>query len=260
MKNVKDVVDGMYIEFQEIDSIFKNKQRSRVNKLVKQGVKELNMTFPQGIKGMNVKIPMSCRVFKPEDYEYFIQAYLISCDGRKIEIKRNNNVPSEVNHFILDCDGSVVRDCVGDLTEECIVCNPSSTGECIPSCTTCCGTGRYMSYENQLFLSEIEKYKDVWIKEEKDYFSFSSELEGLAIVIEYASNNISNITECEIPIRPEFLSALEYYVKWKLLEDGIETSGRSKEYYIKYKTLKEKALSEQNSLTLTDIYATFMRL
>lgn len=255
-----DIIETLSIESQQIDSVFRNKPRFMMIRYAKEGMKRLNLTFGMNVKGMNVQIPASCTVFKPEGFERFIRAYLIDCDGRKTEIRRDQNMPSEIFNFLVDCDGSLVESCTEDgmLTTNCISCNkPVETCEIDCHCNSC-GCDFTLPKSAQQMLHDIIRYKDSWIKENQDNWTFSSDLENMNIIIEYIANQTSNVEECSIIVDEKLAIALEYYIKYRLLEGGQDTMGYSKEYYQKFKRAKESELIRQNALTLTDLYSTIL--
>ena len=103
-----DIIEDIHLEAQDGDSIFRNKKRYNMVRYAKEGLQELEMTFATHLRGMNVEIGTSCKVFKPEGYEAFVRAYILDCDGRTIEIKRNPNIPNDVLHYLTSCNQMVI--------------------------------------------------------------------------------------------------------------------------------------------------------
>ena len=249
-----DIVETLHLEAQSIDSLFRNKPRYLYNLYAKEGLKKIGLTFGLNVKGMNFNVPSSCTVYKPEGYEAFVRAYLINCDGKTIELNINNRVPEEIRHYLLNCDGSIITDCSGDLYDNCTVCNANGSGEFIDSCcTTCEGTGKYCPSEIEQLLNDIEAHKNSWIKEHKDRFEFSSDLEETAVVIEYISNQTAGVDECAIHLDEKYTDVLEYYIKYRLLEGGEQTLQQAQYFRKRYKELRDAQITKNNPITRNDI-------
>lgn len=271
-----DIIEDIYLESQDIDSIFRNKKRYNMVRYGKEGLQELEMTFATHLKAMNVEIPTSCKIYKPNGYEAFVRAYLIDCDGRTIEIKRNPNIPNDVLHYLTNCDGSLITSDCGDIFDTCISCNPVKNPDfCLPygynesyersyfdvNCNICKGTGKFLSKESQYLVNALNKYKNSWIttKDILEYFQFSSDLEGLTIMIEYLSNETFNEDECAIQIETNLSKALTYYIRFRLLENGMETMAQSQYYWKRFKMARDKEIIRFNAMTKFDIYSIFLK-
>lgn len=260
MTSLFDIIETIYLESQQIDSIFRNKSRYMMGRYAKEGMKKLNLTFGMNIKGMNVQIPSSCLVYKPEHFERFIRAYLIDCNGRTTEINRNNKIPTEIYKYLVNCDGTLFDVCDedGNLSTECLECNePVKTCDVSCHCESC-GCDFNLSEEMQLLLHDLNTYKKSWIKENDDHFEFSSDLENMHVVIEYIGNQTENISECTIRVDEKMSLALEYWIKYRLLEGGQDTIAYADKFLAKYKKAKDSELIKQNALTLTDIYSAIL--
>ena len=260
-ETLHDIVEDIFLEAQDPDSIFRNKKRYNIVRYGRQGLQELGLTFATHLKGMNVTIPTSCRVYKPEGFETFVRAYLLDCDGRTVEIKRNPNIPEEILQYLLNCDGSILSDCDGELYTDCLICNTAESKIECNQCTECDGTGKLISPESKHLLISLEKYKDSWVKAKGnlDYFEFSSDLEGMAVVIEYLSNDVFENDECLITIDSNLRDALTYYVKFKLLENGMETMSQAQYFRRMFKSTRDREAIRNNALTKFDIYSLFTK-
>lgn len=220
----------------------------------KFGLNKLNLSFASNLKGVNVEIPMSCKVQKADDYYQFVRAYLINCDGRTIEIDRNQNIPDKIFHYLLNCDGTLLDTCEGDaLQDECMSCNPSTGNTCDINCSICCGTGFYMPKEIQQLIDDLNKYKDSWVKVGSDFYEFSADLEGKSVIIEYIGNQSGSLSECQIFIDEEMAEPLMYFIRWKLLENGQDTIVNAQYYERKFKASRNKAMINMNALSVSDI-------
>ena len=74
------------------------------------------------------------------------------------------------------------------------------------------------------------------------------------VIIEYLSNNTVGVEECSIKVDENLSNALEYFIKFKLLENGIETMQQAQYYWRKFKAIRDKELTKENALTKTDLY------
>lgn len=222
----------------------------------KSGLNKLNLSFASNLKGINTDIPFSCKVQMPDDYYQFVRAYLINCDGRTIEINRNQNIPGQVYHYLLQCDGTLLDTCDEDyLKDECLKCNPSTGNTCDINCSTCCGTGFYLPKEMKQLLDDLEKYKHSWVKTEGEFFEFSSDLEGMSVMIDYIGNQSGNLSECKIFIDEEMAEPLTYFIRWKLLENGQDTMVQSQYYKNMFKASRNKVSTSKNALSVNDVYS-----
>lgn len=249
---LKDIADEILYEASTQDSIFRNKEAPMVYKWLKVGMKNLNLTFAQNIRGLNIVVPAVCRVYKPHDYEQFIRAYILNCDGKRIEIARNNDIPEKISHFLVNCDGTLLQNCdLEELKDDCLKCNPpNNVPECCrEECDRCGGTGRCFSKEVSQLLHDMEMYGDSWISEHSDNFEFSQNLEDVAVVIEYMSNSLNSIEECKIVVPSDFEMALENYTKYKLLQGSEVTMGYAKPFYDEYKAYLNKIQTSRNGIT-----------
>lgn len=254
MATLSDIIETIHLEAQSIDSIFRNKPRYLYGLYGKEGLKKLGLTFGTNIIGMNVRIPSSCKVYKPQGFEAFLRAYLISCDGKTFELKTNNKIPNEVRHYLTNCDGSLIAGCE-ELYDKCIDCNSASgdINSVDNACNTCGGKGKYCPSDIEKLLADIETHKDSWISEKKDYFEFSSDLEDYAVVIEYISNQTAGAEECALNVDDKLELALEYYIKYRLLEGGQETMQQAQYYRRMYKNIKDAEVVKSNPLTQSDL-------
>lgn len=260
MTTLHDIIERIYLEAQNDDSIFRGKKRIWIKDYAIEGLGELNMTFANHVLAMNVQIPSACKVYKPQGYVDFLRAYLIDCDGKTIELKRNSKVPEEIYNYLTHCDGTLIQDdCNGDLTTDCLGCNePINISDGCYSCKECgCDNYSHLSDDVRELLFILEKYKDSWIraKSDTDYFEFSSDLEDVYVIIECFIDKSMGADECTIQVGEELKKTLEYYIKYRLLESGQDTMGMSDKFYQRYKTNKRKAMVADNALTTTDLFS-----
>lgn len=261
MGSFLDIIEGIDLEAKTVGSSFFGKPRWLIRKHGVRAMDKVGLTFGLKVRGMNVNIPSVCKVYKPDDYHRFVRAYLLMCDGRKIELDRNNDIPSDILNYLLDCDGTLMRDCdTTAMTSNCIRCNPTGEGCEDANCSSCGGTGKCCQEDWEQFLQDLEDYKESWIKEHQDYFEFSSNLEDVFVVIEYVANQTVGIEECAIKIPKNMEEIIEYFIKFKLLEGSSLTLQESQYYYQKYKNVKEREKIIHNQLTMNDLMTTaFMR-
>lgn len=263
MATLQDIIDIIDLESKSIDSLFRNKPRYMMGIYAREGMKALNLTVGTHILGMNFTVPGSCRVYKPEGYESFIRAYILNSDGNTIEIAVNKNVPEEVKRFLVNCDGTLLSGCDGgNITDNCLDTQPRNNYDPC-ECADPCDVPEYECLsETQQMLLDIEYYKDEWIAERKDYFEFSEGLEGVAMVIEYVSNNtvgsasggnLSGVEDCAVDVDESLALALEYYIRYRLLETGQDTIQQAQYYRRQYKQLRDKEKNTGNALTKKDL-------
>ena len=266
MPTIKDLIDRIMYESTLPNSVFKNADETMVAFYAKEGLGKLNLTFLQGVMGMSLRVPMSCKAYFPLDYMGFLRAYIVNCDGRTIELHSNPNIPSDIKRFMMDCDGTIVTDCdTTEIYDECIYCEEvgelSNGNKCNPDCNHCHGTGRYLSTSAQQLINDINTYKNSWIKihNKEKYIEFSSDLEGVSVMIEYMSNQLTTVSECKLDVPQEFIEILDYYIKYKVLESDIDMATRAPMYYQNYKKLRDLRIVKTNPLTTDDIYKALLK-
>jgi len=168
-----DVVERINLEKKEIDSIFRNKSRHMINLYAKEGLGRLGMSFALNIHGWTVSVPASCKLQKPSGYKEFIRASILDCDGRLIEITRNDKIPKETFAYLTNCDGTILQD-QNNTLETCgdsAVCTPSDDVCVECGCKECdCDyvyNPMYTKEVNQM-IYDAEKYKNSWVKASND--------------------------------------------------------------------------------------------
>ena len=260
MGTLHDFIERIHLEAQNDDSIIRGKKRIWIKDYAIEGLGELNMTFANHVLGMNVQIGASCKIYKPQGYVDFLRAYLINCDGKTIELKRNNKIPAEIYGYLTQCDGTLMGDdCIGDIRTECYGCNePVKLYHGCKPCQKCgCDNLHHITPEQRELLYNLDRYKDSWIraKNDVDYFEFSADLEDMWVMIECFVDKDVDADECQINVDVNLAKTLEYYVKYRLLEGGQDTISMSQFFEKKYKTAKKKASINDNALTKTDLFA-----
>ena len=249
MATLKDIIDELYIDSLQDNSEFRNSQRYMMVKYAHEVLKKLHLTFWKNTIGWSLRVPEKLFVSKPDDFEMFIRAYLLDCNGKTMEISINPKVPDEIRNYLIDCDGTILSDdCQKDIYTKCLECDTETVNEC----DSCCGTGKVKdAYLDKLY-GDAVRFKDSYVKEKENGFEFSHDLEGMAVMIEYIGNGLSKTDVCNIKIDPTYEEPIEYYIKFKLLES---TELFQKSQYYKSEYLKKKRLItiQDNALTLSDL-------
>ena len=112
------------------------------------------------------------------------------------------------------------------------------------------------SQETNQFLYDAEKYKNSWVraKNDSEFFTFSSDLEDVVVFIEYFSNQTKGVDECLIKVDDSLALALEYWIKYRLLQGGQDTTALSEQFYKKFKAEASSQTSKQNALNMNKLY------
>lgn len=250
MTTLKDYIDDFYLLTREDHSEFRNCERTTIIKYCNEALKKLNLTFWKNTVGWTVKVPERLSVSKPQDLELFIRAYVFDCTGKTIELNINPQVPNEIRNYLVDCDGSILSDkCNGDIYTECLQCNEETRQEC----DVCCGTGKCKDPYLEKLYGDTFKYKDSYVRETKNGFEFSYDLEGMVVMIEYIGNGMMASEPCNVKIDPRYEEVIDYFVKFKLLEPMDGMFAKSQYYKSEYTRKKRLLAIEQNPLTLNDL-------
>jgi hypothetical protein len=259
MTSICEIIETIHLEAQSIDSIFRNKPRYLMSLYAKEGMKKMGLTFGLNLTSMNVRVPSSGVVYHPKGYETFVRAYIINSDGKRIELNINNKLPAEIRHYLTLCDGSLLSCGDEEIYDTCIDTNDDKPKEDI------CGCDPYDEEEScsvcvrNHLLEDIKRYGDSWINtNKKDRFEFSEDLEGVAVCIEYISNQTINADDSAIAVDDKYSEMLEYYIKYRLLQGGQDTMQMAEYYNKKYKGLSYSLSSKDNPLSKNDIFKFFM--
>ena len=256
MTSVKDIVEEIILESKTSGSIFRNISPPFAYKYAKEALKKMNAYNMLYADVMNVKIPFACKVMKTPDFLHVIKVDLINTGGRTIEVRRSTSVPNEVTKYLLQCDGNLL---IGEdnnaLTDSCLTTN-DETFKCIcnyepEQCT--CKEHYYQDCETQQILYDLDKYQNSWFADKKNYVQFSADLEGMSVNIWYLKNDIMSVEECDLYVPENMTEALEYYVKYKLLEGNPDTIQVSQYYNREYRRLRDVALQQNNPVLKKDL-------
>lgn len=248
---LKEFIDELLLEFQEIDSIFRNKKRYIILKHARRGLHELNMSFATHVQAMSIEVPLGCRIYKPDNFSSFVRAYLIDCNGNTLEIKKNNKIPDVIFGILTDCDGTILSDeegylmtCPADCNNENLSPHEDSSLECIDNLSKT-NAVKYL----------LTKYKNSWIKVKDNlpYIEFSPDLEGKTIVVEFLSGSAFEDSECNIYVDDDVREALEYYIKFKILENGVDTLRQSQYYKQQFKMKRNRMNIKSNQLSKIEL-------
>jgi len=103
---------------------------------------------------------------------------------------------------------------------------------------------------------DAEKYKNSWVKASNDseFFTFSSDLEDLVVFVEYYADQTKGLDECAIKVDDNLALALEYWIKYRLLEGGQETMQQAEYFKNKFKAEANNQKVKKNALVVSKLY------
>ena len=107
-------------------------------------------------------------------------------------------------------------------------------------------------------MQDVDTYGNSWVAVHPDSFEFSSDLEGLAVVIEYMSNNVNEVSQCDLHVPEELGECLEYFIKYKILEGDQNLMQMSQYFKKEYKRMRDKVQMDNNSLSEIDLKKLFL--
>lgn len=257
MTSIKDIVEEIVLESKHSDSIFKNISVPFAYKYAKEGLKKMNLSNMLYVDVMNVEIPFACKVFKAPDFLHTIKVDILHCSGKTVEVRRNNSVPNEVKQFLVQCNGQLITGNDGfSLTSETLSCSEDTfkctCGHPEESCK-CNKIQYYQDCETRELLYQLKKYENSWFADKKDYVQFSADLEAESVNIWYMKNEIMSVEECQLYVPENLTEALEYYIKYKLLEGGVDTIQTAQYYKREYKKLRSIAIQQNNPVLTRDL-------
>jgi len=212
--SLNDVIDNFLIAYVGEDKLIPKCKRTDVIFHAKRGLQEFSYDTLKSVKSQELTIPPSLSVIIPQDYVNYVQASWIDSAGVKhiIYPTRLTSDPTELP--IQDSNGQPSQDNYGNnlearqsITSERWAGNNNSniTGQITQQLFQTANVNDWewwkMAYGQRYGLNPETSQKNGWftINEREGKFSFSSDLVGRIIILEYISDGLSYEEDTKIP-------------------------------------------------------------
>ena len=238
---LENIIDNIKLKSGE-DSFFKKMDTHYATILAKQGLYKFGQYIPKKNEAITIDVSPT-KIFPfPRYMNNWHRVSVVNSCKNLVPLNINNN-PS-VKNYLQSHDYKLLFDHNGAVLE-----------------------GSELSFKNGGSCYEIQdcnkpcidknNYSGSWIKDNisEGYFSFSDDLVGKSVVIEYSGSSLDNISNCNLKIHKNLELTIEYWIKWNFLEGNKNVSQRQVSYFFnRYKleyNQSKNLLSEK--ITLIDI-------
>lgn len=187
------------------DSYIKKAKRFRMSIIAKQCIKRLSLDIKQEKRIMSVQLGPNKTIPYPRFMNNWSAISYVNDDGYLEPVDVNGKMP--IQEYLQDQNYEILFDNEGQILEG------SNTDY-----TKATGLKYVICEDGKLY--KAEKEESIWVKDVKNanYFEFSDSLVDKEIVIEYQTNGLDKLNDCDIKIHSVLEDAIAYYIKWKLME------------------------------------------
>lgn len=188
------------------DSYLKKVKRFRMSIIAKQGLKRFSLDIKQEKRIMSMTLGPDKTIPYPRLMSNWSAVSFVNDDG-DLELL-DVNTKSPVEEFLQANDYQVLFDNEGNVLEG----KNKDYTEATSLKYVICEDGK---------LYKADKEETMWVKDVKNahYFEFADSLVDKEIVIEYQTNGLDKLNDCDIKVHHVLEDALSYYIKWKVMEN-----------------------------------------
>jgi hypothetical protein len=211
------------------DSYLKKAKRFRMSIIAKQGLKRFALDIKQEKRIISMALGPNKTIAYPRFMNNWSVISYVNEDGYLEVIDVNTKVPAE--EYLQEVDYELLYDVEGKVLQGADKDYSLATSLKYVLCE-----------DGRLYKSdEMEK---IWVKDVKkgSYFEFSESLIEKEIVIEFQTNGLNELNDCDIKVHNVLEDALSYYIKWKIMENQRNVPSKDvKDNWNLYKLEKKKA-------------------
>ncbi len=229
---LKDIIDNFMVGYVGHGKLIPSVKRTDVLFHAKRGLQEFSYDTLKSIKSQEVTIPPSLSMIIPQDYVNYVRMSWIDNDGIKHIIYPSDNLTiSPSKNPLQDSLGNFIQDQFGDNTE-----GSSLTEERWKKLQQWQLSGGYNDYLNSAFnyygedymysrqvqgmryglLPETTQINGYFTMNEREgKISFSSDMNGRVVVLEYISDGLASDLDSKIPKMAE--EAMYMHIAYSLL-------------------------------------------
>ncbi len=212
--SLDDVVNNFLVAYVGDDKLIPKCKRTDVLFHAKRGLQEFSYDTLKSVKSQELTIPASLSVIIPQDYVNYVQASWIDSAGIKHIIYPTRLTSNPTQLPIQDSNGQPTQDNYGNnlearqsITNERWAgsANSNITGQLTQQLFQTSNVNDWewwkMAYGQRYGLNPETSQKNGWftIDEREGKFSFSSDLVGRIIILEYISDGLSYEEDTKIP-------------------------------------------------------------
>jgi hypothetical protein len=188
------------------DSYFKKVKRFRMSIIAKQGLKRFALDIKQEKRIISRELGPNKTIPYPRFMNNWSAISYVNEDGNLQLIDVNTKAP--VEEYLQETNFELLYDINGKVLQ-------SSNKDYTPA-----NSLKYVICEDGKLYKSDEEEK-MWVKDVKkdSYFEFSDNLVEKEIVIEFQTNGLNKLDDCDIKVHGVLEDALSYFIKWKIMEN-----------------------------------------
>ena len=254
---IEDVVNNFLVAYVGDGKLIPNAKRTDVIFHAKRGLQEFSYDTLKSIKSQELTIPPSLSLIIPQDYVNYVKLSYIDNSGVKHIIYPTTLTSNPYTIPLQDVDGVPTQDSLGANLEGTSQTNERWDNNNISNNTL--NTQNSLFYDNGMWynfsygqrygLSPEVVQSNGWftIDEREGKFSFSSNLAGQLIILEYISDGLSSDLDTKVPKMAE--EAMYMHIAYSIL------AGRSgvQEYVVRRFKIDRRAALRNAKIRLSNI-------
>lgn len=188
------------------DSYLKKVKRFRMSIIAKQGLKRFALDIKQEKRIISVELGANKIIAYPRFMNNWSAISYVNEDGCLEIIDVNTKSP--VEEYLQEKNYELLYDVNGEVLE-------ASNKD-----FSCANSLKYVICEDGK-LYKADEEETTWVKDVRkgSYFEFSDSLVGKEIIIEFQTNGLDKLNDCDIKVHSVLEEALSYYIKWKTMEN-----------------------------------------
>jgi len=257
-----DIVNNFMVAYVGLDKIIPRVKRSDVIFHAKRGLQEFSYDTLKSVNSQEVEIPPSLSIPIPQDYVNYVQLSWVDTSGVKHIIYPTRLTSNPTQPILQDKTGDYTQDQFGENLEAA----QSKTDVRWANNNTLNITGQFdtdqfdyanvynwdwwkMAYGERYGLEPEVSQKNGWftINEREGKFSFSSDLVGQLIILEYISDGLAYDMDSKIPKMAE--EALYMHIAYSILS----TRSNIQEYVVQRFKRDRRAQLRNAKIRLSNI-------
>ena len=216
---LENILDNIILKADD-DSYFKKLSRKKASINAKQGLKKLEIDVAPKSKAISFQLSPVKTFPYPRFMTNWYRISVVTDCNNLVVLEVNND--ERIHDYLQDNNYELLYDNNGEVLEG----KPQNLefGTCV----------KFLNCDGKIEPDKnTEQYQNSWVKDIKDgnYFEFSDDLVDKEIVIEYQLSGLSSMNDCDIKVHNDLELTLEYYIKWKTLEDKRNVAATKIQYY-----------------------------
>lgn len=239
---LKNVIDNMLL-LNEDDGYLNNTKRHRLEIWGKIGLKKINLDIRPQNKAISFELGAHKTFPFPRYMKNWMRVSVLNKCGKLHELNINNR--PEIQEYFTDEEGTLLFDpCDGSVL----------TGEKYNAEKGICCYEFECKKEGENCGCQEEYFENSWVKPVKkgNYFSFSEDLVGRTLVLEFICTGLDGIQECDVKVHQDLELTIMNFIMFNILKGKSKVpSNKWREFYQSYiieKNRSEDLLSQKITL------------